>query len=522
MKKLLRYIYCLLLLSLVACHAGGEMVDDDISLTLKLATGVTTRGNVTDSPSNADSWTQAERAVDGRYIYSLSVYIIDAEKNIVASQENIAVSNQATEVVVKFDKSEKLQRGVHTLMAVANNVDHTIGNTTLNSGITQWAASSYNDLMNSKIAVGSDFVSPKDVVQPLSLMKEFEIHAGSNFVEGELTRTFARVRIEVKNDSGSLPLKINGVTFSNNFAQQSAYVFDDGSDRKYFTPTGAITSTSNNALQPFVRDNNANYKTIPSQSSAVVYDGYQLESKADGEFTYTLDMTYDGTVASYDIFSASNAAISNVSTLNSNISDESYFLIYNTTTGKYLSANGNSVTTSALSNFENIGTDNVWQITNSGNSYYIRNVETKGYMQAVSNNSAVTLGVNSVAFKLDDYNYYYNYNYNSVITLKSNNYVGVINSGTVRGYSSRSDNPVGFYFYKVTKKTETKTENINYKKPITLTSIDPVTQQSSRVAAIKRNDFINVLVTVSYNPVSGEFDFRVEDWQTGGGEVEFN
>ena len=492
------------------------MVDDDISLTLKLATGVTTRGNVTDSPSNPDSWSQAERAVDGRYIYSLSVYIIDANKNIVASQENIAVSDQATEVVVKFDKSEKLKRGVHTLMAVANNVNHTVGNTTLNSGITQWAASNYTDLMNSKISVGNDFVSPKDVVQPLSLMKEFEIHAGSNFVEGELTRTIARVRIEVKNDSGSLPLKINNVTFSNNFAQQSAYIFDDGSDRKYFTPTGAIVATSNNnALQPFERDNGASYKTIVSQSSAVVYDGYQLESKAaaNGEFTYTLDMTYDGTVASYDIFSASNDAISNVNNLN--ISDGGYFLIYNTTTGKYLSANGNSVTTSVLSNFENIGTDNVWQITISGNSYYIRNVETKGYMQAVSNNnSAVTLGVNSVAFTFGSYN--------SAITMRSNNYVGVNNSGTVSGYSSRNNNPVGFYFYKVTKKTETKTENINYKKPITLTSINPVTQQSSRVTAIKRNDFINVLVTVSYNPVSGEFDFRVEDWETGGGEVEFN
>ena len=515
MRNLLRYIYCLLLLSLVACQGGGTLVDDDISLTLKLATGVTTRGNVTDSPSNPDSWSQAERAVDGRYIYSLSVYIIDANKNIVASQENIAVSDQATEVVVKFDKSEKLKRGVHTLMAVANNVNHTVGNTTLNSGITQWAASNYTDLMNSKISVGNDFISPKDVVQPLSLMKEFEIHAGSNFVEGELTRTIARVRIEVKNDSGSLPLKLNNVTFSNNFAQQSAYIFDDGSDRKYFTPTGAITSTSNNALQPFVRDNNANYKTIPSQSSAVVYDGYQLESKAaaNGEFTYTLDMSYDsGTMTSVKFNRESSSAITKVSNLSTG--DSYYYLIYNTTSATYLSASDGGVTTASISNFNSIAARNIWQVTKHNNSYYIKNVDSGLYMQ-VPTESSVALGSETASYTLSG---------NSSITMKSGNYTIGVDSGTVKGYSNTNNNsPVKFYFYKVKKETSTTTiGNINYKTPITLTSINPVTQQSSRVAAIKRNDFINVLVTVSYNPVSGEFDFRVEDWETGGGEVEFN
>ena len=64
--------------------------------------------------------------------------------------------------------------------------------------------------------------------------------------------------------------------------------------------------------------------------------------------------------------------------------------------------------------------------------------------------------------------------------------------------------------------------SLSYDTPIILSTIDPVTQQSSSTKAIKRNDYINVLVTVSYNPVAGQFDFWVQDWNTGGGNVEFN
>lgn len=513
MRNLLRYILCLVLLSLAACHEGGAGVDDEqISVTLKLGTGAATRG-VTDSPSDTSSWSQAERAVDGRYIYTLSVYIVDAKKNIVASKENITVDNQATEVVVKFDKSPDLKRGVHTLMAVANNSNHTIGNTTLNSGLTAaLAAGSYDALMNNKISSGDDYVSPKDVVQPLSLMKEFEIHAGENFVEGELTRTFARLRIEVKNNSGSLPLKINNLTFSSNFAQKESYVFDDGSDKKYSSQTGAIVATSDGALQPFMRDNNENYKTIPAQSSAVVYDGYQLESKATTEngFTYTLDMSYEGTSSSYDVFSVSDTdtAISNIS----KISSGSYYLIYNPANDRYLSASDNLVTASELKNFNNIRTSNIWQVIQSGNYYYFKNVETGKYMQAPTD-SSISLGEYDQSFTLyNDSNGGIN-----IYTSKTWRYIGV-NENSAKGFQQAS-NPTRFNFYKVTKTT---TKDINKEIDITLTSIDPVSQQSSKVTAIKRNDFINVLVTVSYNPTSGEFDFRVEDWDTGGGQVEFN
>ena len=134
------------------------------------------------------------------------------------------------------------------------------------------------------------------------------------------------------------------------------------------------------------------------------------------------------------------------------------------------------------------------------------------YMQAPTNNS-VPLGNNAVAFT-DDY-------YSNYLSMKSNNmYIGVNNYDVV-GYRN-TGNSRRFYFYRVTKNESSGAGQIKYNTPIVLTSIDPVSQQSTKVTAIKRNDFINVLITVSYNPQSGEFDFYVEDWHTGGGDVEFN
>ena len=82
MRKLLLHIFSLLIISLVACQADDiANGDDQISLTLKLATEQATRGNVTNSPSNTASWSQAERAVDGRYIFVISIYCRFPEEN---------------------------------------------------------------------------------------------------------------------------------------------------------------------------------------------------------------------------------------------------------------------------------------------------------------------------------------------------------------------------------------------------------------------------------------------------------
>lgn len=522
----------LILTILTGCMQREDVERGDVAeLTFKLvAMGEDGgRGNVTDYPNTPSQWTQAEKAVDGRYMYVVSVYIIDENKRIVASQENIQVANMAEEVVVTFDKSYNLKRGVYTVMAVANNASHTIGNTTYASGLTKtWNAADYNSLMNNMIAGNATHnVSAKDVVQPLSMMKEVELHAGNNAIEGELVRTFARMRIEVKNNSGMLPLKVKNVSFSDNFTQTQAYVFDDGTNRKYLTTKKAPVSTSNKAILPFTKDEGSDGKVIDTQKSAVVFDSYLLESQVgtDEYYKYTLDLAYEGAMIVTYSYEPVWTAINN--TNNMNVGDESYFIMYNNNRKRYLSGGTSNVTTATLNqSSKTVATDHVWQLISAGTGkYYIKNVETGLYMQNPGN-SSVALGSSPVAFSFINKTS----NNSNYIQMQGSNssymYVGNSNTGyAVTGYSN-SNTGTYFTLYKVNKEKIISTSNqggtITYNTPIVLTTINPVTQQSSPTKAIKRNDFINVLVTVSYNPEAGTFEFYVEDWQTGGGSVEFD
>lgn len=503
--KGVRYIIGCLLLWLVACqqHEVVEPMEEPVELTFKL-----------DLADGGSRGLEDEDCLEGGdYLDVVSVYIVDANKNIVASQEDITVANNATEVEVTFDKSYNLKRGIHTLMAVANHRTLT------------FTKSDYDALMENQVhsTRTTDNISSKNTVQPLSLMKEIELHAGNNQIEGELVRTFARLRIEVKNNSGSFPLKINSLTFSDNFTQQQAYVFDDGTDRKYSFNTDAPKSDSGHAGTHFAA------MELEAQKSVELFDAYLLESKvADGEkYTYTLDLAYEGANATEISFSRTNdTAIGQVDKLD--VGNESYYLIYNTNSQRYLSAGENVVETSTLSEYDNLGEHVVWQVIKNNSSYVIQNVNGN-YLQAPANGS-VALGNSAVNYTFVQKESGRGGNKQYYIALQANNnsYLGIEwsyweRTYNVQGFDDQNEENVNFRFYKVTKReTITGNQDITYDAPITLTTIDPITKQSSPTTAIKRNDFINVLVTVSYNPVAGKFEFKVEDWYEGGGYVEFN
>ena len=107
-------------------------------------------------------------------------------------------------------------------------------------------------------------------------------------------------------------------------------------------------------------------------------------------------------------------------------------------------------------------------------------------------------------------------------TTNSNGYRDYINvyggqQDQVRGWD---DNDYGsqFKLYVVNEVMKAP----KYSDPIVLSTIDPVTSVVSPVNAIKRNDFINVLISVSYNKDLGDFEFEVKPWKEVSGNIEFN
>jgi hypothetical protein len=89
--------------------------------------------------------------------------------------------------------------------------------------------------------------------------------------------------------------------------------------------------------------------------------------------------------------------------------------------------------------------------------------------------------------------------------------------------TDKKNNATNFYFYPITKQvTETTiSEGVSKDCRIPLNTI--INGVSKPTHIIRRNDFINVLVTVSYDENSGSINFHVSDWNTGkGGDVTFD
>jgi hypothetical protein len=92
-----------------------------------------------------------------------------------------------------------------------------------------------------------------------------------------------------------------------------------------------------------------------------------------------------------------------------------------------------------------------------------------------------------------------------------------INNGKVHGYGSNGSS-AQFKLYRVEGSSASASSSIE----IPLKTINNSTGQAEDVEQINRNDFINAVVKVSYSKNQGHFIYEVKDWNTGGGDVNFN
>ena len=111
----------------------------------------------------------------------------------------------------------------------------------------------------------------------------------------------------------------------------------------------------------------------------------------------------------------------------------------------------------------------------------------------------------------------------TMLSSQSPNYINVHGDqqDLVIGYDV-ADGGSQFDFYPVSVSKVKVTTPVSYNKPITLTSIDPITAVVSPVNTINRNDFINIVVTVSFNKDAGDLEFEVSKWKNKSGDIEFN
>ena len=458
--------------------------------------------------------------------------------------------------------AEKLTRGTYVLLAAANySESDKFGDLGIAAEIK-----SLLDLFDGNSAVGisnfkdnhSDFynlaleipkvtengttydpyIRPGDVSIPLCTTQYLHLISGVNRYNAELKRTCARMRIDVCNYS-ELPLTINSLEFSSNFTQSNCYLFsrldrfENYEIGDNYRGKGAPVSNSGNALTPFTPGTVLTRK----QGTKTVFDGLIYESyDPDNNYTYTIDVGYtgEGDITRYEL--ANNGQP--VSSLSDVQSMGPYFLIRHRNGGYLYVQNDQPYATTGTSPLPQTILDNcqanddyynyVWELESAwpGNNYYLRNVQTEDYIGRItwSNINGTRLSMvgkesqqraadifevmnitsNYFAFRS---NYYYPTAYINVWQGTSNN---------IAAYSS-PDTGSQFLLYPVTRVTGLKS-----RQEVVLRTIDKTSGVVSDVHEIQRNDYIHVLVEVSYNPDKGDFEFVVNDWKKGGGEITFN
>lgn len=498
----LKYICLLGVMLLLACQHQDDVDGDGgqglASLTLKLksvATQVASRAELDD-------------VIDGKRMYRLAVALVDENNTVIHSaqlnQDDSRFNADKNEATVTF---ERLNYGnTYRLLAVANYGEYDTNTTDNLTNV---------DNLTGTVNVTSDdesYLCPKGTPYPLSMKKEIVLQPGANTVSGELVRTYARLRINVRNQNQNQehPLAITGLTLGEKFTQPSVDLFESGGEASV-CPNVA----SEDAITPFV-----NPTTIEAGSESTIFDAYLLESER-GDYTYKLDLEYDGVeVTVYEV--ASN--VSNAINTTEEIENGEMYVIYNTNSRTYLYAGNEKV--SAGNSYSSNGVVNpnyVWRFTKTGNGnyYYIESMGTNGYFMQSSkvDNSKVPMvaekGSDDFFVIKGDGGWWEQYLF--LQSTNSNHFLSVDNNDVVKG--TNSGDTRRFYLYKVTAKTQPG--KVTHTETIPISTINKETGEAIPVTAIKRNDFIHILVNVNYNEKSGKFIFEVADWDEKNGEIIF-
>lgn len=539
LRRLHISIYFLIFAALMMLHgcdkcelASGEK-DASLQIRLNAPSYVAELKSVSSDPDSPENWSKWERAVDGRFMYRVTAFLLQG--NRLVAHKDLTLDGEPDQATIDFEAN--FTHGAYTLMVVANYsaFEAEDGNVTMHyNGITGFAGTvdeilTHNTIDNFTNTYADSFMNfqiesmngvCRRVPQPLTLVKEIELHPGTNVITGELIRTYSRVRIAVENNSDE-ELMLSSLDFADIFTQSKAYLFEG---KGYLNTKTNIDVTSSNAMTPFT-GSESDPMIVPPQGMSVIFDAYILESSKGSSseaYTYSLGIGYNQ-LNSYILKSAT--AIKR----KANVTTGRY-LMYNRGTGTYLRANSTtSVSTGnpgTLKAGMSIPKEYVWSIDNTGlaaNRYYIGTSEaldegqTAYYMyisRPSNNNSAVQLGATpSYYFTVADTGS----GTNQYITFQSSGtgsyrFLGTNNNNVV---GQRSSNSSHFLLYPVDIPTSSYVD-------IPVKTINQDTGQAEDVSQINRNDFINAVVKVSYSKNQGHFIYEVKDWSTGGGDVNFN
>lgn len=512
-------LYLLTLLLCIACQQDDILPDVShrgTSLTITFrAPSHSTRG-IQDLDDDG-TVTEAELMRDGQKMYRVSVYLVS--RGVVERHQQLEyaqLNDDKTEATVTFDQLDYTK--VYQLYAVANHGDYTATGISLTGHLSDLPDN--QSPQNVTLSTSStNYICDKAKVYPLTLQKEIHLNPGANTVSGELVRTFARVRINVRNQSTSNDLQLTSLTFPA-MAQASANIFAPAASTNY-----APVSTSAYAITPFEANMNLAKATDGNVTEETIFDAYILEGTG-GTYSFDLGLKYVDQVAS-EGFTTDEVPI----TKRNALEDQGMYILYQEydsdhSNDGYVYANGqdNCKWGDTYKDSEGkINPNYVWRFEKvSGHQYALASMGASGYY--IESKGIKSGQIPLIDEKLDHY---------FTVEEKSNKLAFKTASSSMWGayYLYNAGNhivyaytTVGTYIlYKVIfQGGSSSTVKAESTPTIPINIIDNKTGVATPLTSIKRNDFIEITVNASFNEQQGVIGFNTTNWQEGGGDVTFN
>lgn len=511
-------LYLLTLLLCIACQQDDILSDAShrgTSLTITFrAPSHSTRG-IQDLDDDGNV-TEAELMRDGQKMYRVSVYLVSG--GVVERHQQLEyaqLNDDKTEATVTFDQLDYTK--AYQLYAVANHGNYTATGVSLTGYLSDLPDNQSPQSVT--LSTGStNYICDKAKVYPLTLQKEIHLNPGANTVSGELVRTFARVRINVRNQSTSNDLQLTSLTFPA-MAQASANIFAPAASTNY-----APVPTSAYAITPFEAEMNLAKVTDGNVTEETIFDAYILEGTG-GTYSFDLGLRYVDQVAN-EGYTTDEVAVTKQNNI---VADGMYILKqeYGSNDG-YVYANGTD-NLKWSGNYKDgegkIDPNYVWRFEYVADGQYaLASMGSSGYY---IKSSGLSLGlIPLIDEKLDHYlTVGKSGNKLTFKTASTSSYSGasyyLYNYGgnEVYAYSSAGT----YILYKVTYQGgSSSTVKAESTPTIPINIIDNRTGVATPLTSIKRNDFIEITVNASFNEQQGAIGFNTTNWQEGGGDVTFN
>ena len=551
MNKIYSYIL-IMFLGVLSMACSSDIDDGDVN------GGDTPMAFTFSAPAPAKTATGVPALQDGSVINDLAVFFCKpgTQEDVVAYR---CITGLTDQTLLKFDmsKTEKVDvdwvrgkdgaqiskgtrhsiniepptKGEYIIYAVANFtkyaniksiIDAANGNLTNPNLNTQLTA-----LKAHKISSNTNHLRDASKPMLLTVRDVILIGPGQNIHTSHLLRANTRIRVTVRNESYKYPLKVNDIQFTNISCPSIPMFVTPGYEPAEGTVTPNIKAdgTSSVAITPFDTTKEIAINGSTEGNTAVVFDGYILESSAKDEgrntkYSFKINVTGVGADISYIRYKQGTAS--------ADISDTRFkylIKVRNENNYMYVDETDKNVIKKPLTLTELTMTDEscryIWE-KNSASliSFYL---DTKGitnkYMDGKNAKSPDVTFADSDR-KLFTQQYSICWGENDFNTWWSSNWRYITRDIKWAGPSSWDASKIEvFEFIQLTEETVTS-QSTPVDAPFVFTK--QVNNKSEIVRSIYRNDFYDIFINVRYNEKSKSFDFSVEGWDDKNLEIEFN